>query len=91
MFVSAPGDGEGVRGWRAGASDVGEVGEGWNDDSACELSEESGDASSVGGDPIGVGSVDAFDEALESESAQVIRRLRRGVFGFPQDSHVGAQ
>ncbi len=69
VFVAAPGDGERPGRWWARASEIGEVGECGNDDSAGELGEEGGDASPVGSDAICVGAVDAFDEALERQPA----------------------
>ena len=69
----------------------GEVGEGGDDDAGGELGEEGGDAQAVGGDAVGVGAVDAFDEAFEAESAQVVGGLGGGVVGLPEGGHLGAQ
>ncbi len=90
-FVSAPGCCERARCWWRGPCEVGEIRQGRDDDAVGELSEEDTNAQAVSRDAIGVGSLDSFDEALESQAPQVVRGLGRGVFLPPVRSHLGAQ
>ena len=45
----------------------------------------------MGGDAVGVGAREAFDEAFETEAAQVIGGLGGAVVGLPEGGHVGTQ
>ena len=56
-----------------------------------ELGVEHGDADAVGGEAVGVGVGDAFDEAVESEAAQVVGHLVGGVVGVEESGDEPAK
>src|SRR5207302_5139675 len=89
-FVGAASGGERGGDWWCGADDI-EVGEGGDDDARGEGGEEGGQAAAAGGDAVGVGVLDPFDQAFEAEASQVVGGLVGGVVGGPAAGHVLTQ